>query len=58
LSGDLDVDDPRLWMNDTSQSLHHCYVRYKPMRTQLELDKKDNSCKCNWEHKHEQEDAI
>jgi hypothetical protein len=30
IGGDLDVDDPRLRTNDSSQSLHHCSVGYHP----------------------------
>jgi hypothetical protein len=30
IGGELDVDDPRLRTNRTSQSLHHCSIGYHP----------------------------
>jgi hypothetical protein len=33
LGGDLDIDDPRLRANKSSQSLHHCSVGYHPGHT-------------------------
>jgi hypothetical protein len=33
IGGELDVDDPRLRMNRTLQSLHHCSVGYHPCYT-------------------------
>jgi hypothetical protein len=30
IGGELDVDDPRLRTNRTSQSVHHCSVGYHP----------------------------
>jgi hypothetical protein len=33
IGGELDVDEPRLRTNRTSQSLHHCSVGYHPCHT-------------------------
>jgi hypothetical protein len=51
---ELDVDDPRLRTNRTSQSLHHCSVGYHPCHTN-DLATKAYPCKRNQEHKQEQE---
>jgi hypothetical protein len=54
IGGELDVDDPRLRTNRTPQSLHHCSIGYHPYHTN-ELAMKAYPCKCNQEHKQEQE---
>ena len=54
LSGHLDVDDPRLRANGSSQSLHHGSVGYHPWHTN-DLATKAYPCKRNQEHKQEQE---
>jgi hypothetical protein len=54
IGGELDVDDPRLRTNRTPQSLHHCSVGYHPCHTN-ELTTEAYPCKCNQEHKQEQE---
>jgi hypothetical protein len=55
LGGDLDVDDPRLRANGSSQSLHRCYVGYHPCHTS-DLTKKAYPCKLNQENNQEQEE--
>jgi hypothetical protein len=52
IGGELDVDDPRLRMNRTLQSLHHCSVGYHPCHTS-DLTTKAYPCKQNQEHKQE-----
>jgi hypothetical protein len=54
IGGELDVDDPRLRTNRTPQSLHHYSVGYHPYHTN-DLAMKAYPCKCNQEHKQEQE---
>jgi hypothetical protein len=54
IGGELDVDDPRLRTNRTPQSLHHCSIGYHPCHTN-DLATKAYPCKCNQEHKQEQE---
>jgi hypothetical protein len=54
IGGELDVDEPRLWTIGTSQSLHHCSVGYHPCHTD-DLAMKAYPCKCNQEHKQEQD---
>jgi hypothetical protein len=39
----------------TLQSLHHSSDGYQHTRTRVGLAKKAYPCKCNWEHKQEQE---
>jgi hypothetical protein len=53
LGGDLDVDDPRLRANGSSQSLHHYSVGYHPWHTS-DLATKAYTYKRNQEHKQEQ----
>jgi hypothetical protein len=53
IGGELDVDDPRLRTNRTSQSLHHCSVCYHPCHTN-DLATVAYPCKRNQEHKEEQ----
>jgi hypothetical protein len=55
LGGDLDVDDPRLWPNGSSKSLHHYSIGYHPWHTS-DLATKAYPYKCNQEHKQEQEE--
>jgi hypothetical protein len=52
ICGELDVDDPRLRTNKTSQSLHHCSVSYYPCPMN-DLATKAYPCKRNQEHKQE-----
>jgi hypothetical protein len=54
IGGQLDVDDPRLRTNRTPQSLHHCSVGYHSCHMN-DLATKSYPCKCNQEHKEEQE---
>jgi hypothetical protein len=54
IGGELDVDEPRLRTIGTLQSLHHCSVGYHPCHTD-DLATKAYPCKCNQEHKQEQE---
>jgi hypothetical protein len=54
IGGELDIDDPRLQMNRTPQSLHHCFVGYYPCHMN-DLATKAYPCKHNQEHKQEQE---
>jgi hypothetical protein len=54
IGGELDVDDPMLRTNRTSQSLQHCSVGYHPCHTD-DLATKAFPYKCNQEHKKEQE---
>jgi hypothetical protein len=54
IGGGLDVDEPRLRTIGTSQSLHHCSVGYHLCHMD-HLAKKAYPCKCNQEHKNEQE---
>jgi hypothetical protein len=54
IGGELDVDEPRLRMNRTSQSLHHCSIGYHPYHID-DLAMKGYPCKRNQEHKQEQE---
>jgi hypothetical protein len=54
IGGELDVDDPRLRMNRTLQSLHHCSVSCHPCHTN-DVATKAYPCKRNQEHKQEQE---
>jgi hypothetical protein len=54
IGGELDVDEPRLRMNRTSQSLHHCSVGYHSCHTN-DLAMKAYPCKPNQEHKQGQE---
>jgi hypothetical protein len=54
IGGELDVDEPRLQTNRTSQSLHHCSIGYHPCNTN-DLATKAYPCKQNQEHKQEQE---
>jgi hypothetical protein len=54
IGGELDVDEPRLLTNRTSQSLHHCSVGYHLCHTD-DLAMKAYPCKLNQEHKQEQE---
>jgi hypothetical protein len=51
--GELDVDEPRLQTNRTSQSLHHCSIGYHLCHTD-DLTTKAYPCKRNHEHKQEQ----
>jgi hypothetical protein len=53
LGGDLDVDDPRLQANGSSQSLHQGSVGYHPLHMS-DLTTKVYPCKRNQEHKQEQ----
>jgi hypothetical protein len=53
IGGELDVDDPRLRTNWTSQSLQHCSVGYHPYHTN-DLATKAYPCNCNQEHKQKQ----
>jgi hypothetical protein len=53
IGGELDVDDPRLQTNRTSQSLHHCSVGYHLCHMN-DLAMKAYPCKRNQEHKQEQ----
>jgi hypothetical protein len=39
----------------TLQSLHHDSVGYQHVHTRVDLTKKADPYKCNWEHKQEQE---
>jgi hypothetical protein len=55
LGGDLDVDDPRLRENGSSQSLHHCSIGYHPWHTS-DLAMEAYPYKLNQEHKQEQEE--
>jgi hypothetical protein len=54
IGGELNVDEPRLRMNRTSQSLHHCSVGYHSSHTD-DLAMMAYPCKRNQEHKQEQE---
>jgi hypothetical protein len=54
IGGELDVDNPRLRTNRTSQSLHHCFVGYHSCHTN-DLTMKAYPCKRTQEHKQEQE---
>jgi hypothetical protein len=54
IGGELDVDDPRLRTNRTSQSLHHYSIGYPPCHMN-DLATKAYPCKRNQEHKQEQE---
>jgi hypothetical protein len=55
IGGELNVDEPRLRTNRTSQSLlHHCSVGYHPYHTD-DLTMKVYPYKRNQEHKQEQE---
>jgi hypothetical protein len=55
LGGDLDVDDPRLRVNGSSQSLCHCSIGYSPLHTS-DLATKAYPYKRNQEHKQELEE--
>jgi hypothetical protein len=60
IGGDLDVDDEgseQCWF-DPVQSLHHSFVGYQPVNTQIGLAKKAISLHMNREHKQEQERTI
>jgi hypothetical protein len=50
LGGDLDIDNPKLRANDSSQSLHQCSVGYQPWHMS-DLATKAYLCKRNQEHK-------
>jgi hypothetical protein len=54
IGGELDVDDPRLRTNRTSQSLHHYFIGYHPCHMN-ELTMKAYPYKRNQEYKQEQE---
>jgi hypothetical protein len=54
LGGELDVDEPRLRTNGTSQSLRHCSIGYHPYHMN-DLATKAYPGKRNQEHKQEQE---
>jgi hypothetical protein len=54
IGGQLNVNEPRLQMIGTSQSLHHCSVGYHPCHTD-DFTTKAYPCKRNQEHKQEQE---
>jgi hypothetical protein len=53
IGGELDVDEPRLQMKRTSQSLHYYSIGYHPCHTN-DLATKAYPCKRNQEHKQEQ----
>jgi predicted transcriptional regulator len=55
LGGDLDVDDPSLQVNGSSQSLQHNSIGYHPWHTS-DLATKVYPCKHNQEYKQEQEE--
>ncbi len=56
IGGDLDVgEEGSEPMIVTLQSLHHGSVGYQHVRTRVDLTKKACSCRCNQEHKQEQE---
>jgi hypothetical protein len=55
LGRDLDVDDPRLRANGSSQSLHHCSIGYHPWHMS-DLTTKAYPGKRNQEHKQEQKE--
>jgi hypothetical protein len=46
IGGELDVDEPRLRTNGTSQSLHHYSIAYHPCHTD-DLTTKAYPCKRN-----------
>jgi hypothetical protein len=52
IGGELDVDEPRLRTNRTSQSLHHCSIGYHPCHTN-DLTTRAYPCKRNQEHNQE-----
>jgi hypothetical protein len=54
IGGELDVDEPRLRMNRTSQSPQHCSIAYHTCHMN-DLAMKAYPCKRNQEHKQEQE---
>jgi hypothetical protein len=54
IGGELDVDEPRLRTNKTSQSLHHCSVGYHLYHMD-DLTTKAYPSKRNQERKQEQE---
>jgi hypothetical protein len=54
IGGELDVDDPRLRTNRTSQSLHYYSIGYHQYHMN-DLTMKAYPCKCNQEHMQEQE---
>jgi hypothetical protein len=56
LSEDLDVDDPRLRANISSQSLHRCSIGYHPWHMS-NLATKVYPCKHNQDYKQEQEEC-
>jgi hypothetical protein len=60
IGGDLDVDDEGSEQRrfEPVQSLHHGFVGYQPMCTQIGLTKKAMSLQANREHKQEQERTI
>jgi hypothetical protein len=60
VGGDLDVDDEGSEQHrfEPVQSLHHGFVGYQPVRTQIGLAKKATSLQANREHKQEQERTI
>jgi hypothetical protein len=56
IGGDLDVgEEGSEQMIITLQSLHHDFIGYQHVHTQVDLTKKAYPCKCNQEHKDEQE---
>jgi hypothetical protein len=56
IGGDLNISEKgSKQMIITMQSLHHVSVGYQHVRTQVDLTKKVYPCKCNREHKQEQE---
>jgi hypothetical protein len=54
IGGELNVDEPRLRTNRTSQSLHHCSIGYY-LSHMDDLTTKAYRCKRNQEHKQEHE---
>jgi hypothetical protein len=56
IGGDLNVDEEGSeQMIITLQSLHHNPIGYEHVRTRVDLMKKAYPCKCNQEHKQQQE---
>jgi hypothetical protein len=53
IGGELNVDEPRLQTNRSSQSLHHCSISYHPC-CKDDLATKAYPYKRNQEHKQEQ----
>jgi hypothetical protein len=56
IGGDLDVGEEGSEQTIiTLQSLHHGFIGYQRVHTQVDLTNKAYPYKCNWEHKQEQE---